>query len=275
LLALLEDDLNFTVDDVVYTGDTGFRVTVRSGYIQQLTEQERASIAEYVTGAVDPLSVIGYDPRHASVLESDSTKKCRVLVTSGGWGERVIARFGNLTNRLQAGGVDAVTNQLLSLPGVTSDTVHDAVKEIERHPEAFRSGVISLSESVFDLSRALIEDELDESSADIDTDATTDLNRYVRVPGSLNSSTGLRVHRFDAGDVDSFDPLRDAVPDWERVPGVPSSLQVRFDADALVRDVTIGDCDFTVVPGDTSTVPVAGAVYVGLRGWGLVEGTGQ
>jgi hypothetical protein len=224
---------------------------------------------KYVTGEVDPVSLIGMPfsrlPRHRQ----------QVHVIPGGWGDRVIARFGNLTTRLQAGDVDAVTNQLLSLPGVTADTVHDAVKEIEHHPEEFRSGVIELSESVLRVALALIENELDESSADIYTDATTDLHQYVRVPGSLHSPTELRVHRFDTGDVDSFDPLRDAVPDWGRVPGVPSSLQVRFFADAPVRDVTIGDCDFTIVPGDTSTVPVAGAVYVGLRGWGLVEGTGQ
>lgn len=272
LLALLEDDLGFAVDNVVFTGGDRYRVVVRTGYVQgySFSQDERETILKYLSGRVDPESVIACDPIHTAERGFGHGEDRRAIVSTDGWGERTIARCEALTTRIQAGGVDAVKAELLSQTNLRPKVVSDAITTIDARPDEFRNGIIDMSESVYRVGVSLIEQELATSSATLAPEATTNLHRYIRVPGSLNGDTGLLVYRFDPDDVNDFDPWRDAVPDWRAVPDVPDTLTVRFTSDVPPSPISIADYTVRAEPGVRTTLPLAPAVSVVCRGWARV-----
>jgi DNA primase small subunit len=48
-------------------------------------------------------------------------------------------------------------------------------------------------------------------SAKIDSVVTTDIHRFIRMPDTLHSKTGLKKTEFPISHLDYFDPLKDAV----------------------------------------------------------------
>jgi DNA primase small subunit len=52
---------------------------------------------------------------------------------------------------------------------------------------------------------------ISEISVKIDTVVTTDIHRLIRIGGTLNSKTGMKVVRIPLKGIDAFDPFRDAV----------------------------------------------------------------
>jgi DNA primase small subunit len=65
-----------------------------------------------------------------------------------------------------------------------------------------------------DLFLRLLEEEVKPRfTAEIDEPVTSDIKRLIRLPMSLHGKTGLRVTPMEREELDSFDPLRDAVPD--------------------------------------------------------------
>ena len=64
----------------------------------------------------------------------------------------------------------------------------------------------------------VVQQVIDEISVKIDTVVTTDIHRLIRIGGTLNSKTGMKVVKIPLDRVKSFDPFRDAVAiEGERV----------------------------------------------------------
>lgn len=57
----------------------------------------------------------------------------------------------------------------------------------------------------------VVQQVIDEISVKIDTVVTTDIHRLIRIGGTLNSKTGMKVVKIPLDRVKSFDPFRDAV----------------------------------------------------------------
>jgi len=95
-------------------------------------------------------------------------------------------------------------------------------------------------------------------SAAIDEPVTTDINRLIRLPGSLHGGTGLVVMPIDRGDLDAFDPLADAVADQF----VGHDVRIRGDGGPPVR---LRGETFTI-PDAVTTVPEYVAVFLMARG---------
>lgn len=60
------------------------------------------------------------------------------------------------------------------------------------------------------LTRA-VQQVINEISVKIDTVVTTDIHRLIRIGGTLNSKTGMKVVKIPLDEIDLFDPFKDAV----------------------------------------------------------------
>jgi DNA primase small subunit len=105
-----------------------------------------------------------------------------------------------------------------------------------------------------DLFLSLVDQEVrPRLSAEIDEPVTSDIKRLIRLPMSLHGKTGLRVTPMEREELDSFDPLRDAVPDL--YPDRPVEVFVRQPAVVEIKGekfIVHGRCE----------VPVYAAVFM-------------
>ncbi|WP_456328860.1 DNA primase catalytic subunit PriS [Archaeoglobus sp.] len=88
----------------------------------------------------------------------------------------------------------------------------------------------------------------------IDAPVTADIKRLIRLPGSIHGKTGLRVTEVE--DIDSFDPLKDAVAFGEDEVSVKVAKKV---------SLKIGNFEGRVYPGRVK-LPEYAAVFLICRG---------
>jgi DNA primase small subunit len=90
------------------------------------------------------------------------------------------------------------------------------------------------------------------AKGETDEPVTADTKRLIRLPGSLHGKSGLKVVTLRRDDLDSFDPLRDAVA----FPMEPTRILPRNDA-----TMTLGGETVTVKKGEQQDVPLPHAVF--------------
>ncbi len=89
----------------------------------------------------------------------------------------------------------------------------------------------------------------------VDAPVTADIKRLIRLPGSLHGKTGLRVAEVE--DIDTFDPLRDAIAFGD------DPVSVRVLKKVKLR---IGDCRLEANAGEIVKVPEYAAIFLLCRG---------
>jgi hypothetical protein len=91
-----------------------------------------------------------------------------------------------------------------------------------------------------------------------DEPVTSDIKRLIRMPSSLHGKTGLQVVPLTRDAIDTFRPLRDAVPDtW-------TDDRTRVNLRNKVKGELRGE-SFDLPPG-TNDVPQYLAIFLGARG---------
>jgi DNA primase small subunit len=135
-----------------------------------------------------------------------------MLKTEGGWGRRTHRRLLSFVEELrEMDDADAVS-RLTELDGIGEKRARTVLGAFESTPEAVRTGNLEAGgPGVRTLVEALAAEVVRAETAPIDEPVTTDLRRLIRFPGSLHGGTGLVVRRIPLDDVDTFDPLVDAV----------------------------------------------------------------
>ena len=96
-------------------------------------------------------------------------------------------------------------------------------------------------------------------SVHIDAPVTADIKRLIRLPGSLHGKTGLRVTEVE--DIDSFDPLKDAVAFGDEEVTLKTTKKVKL---------RIGDFKGRIYPGRVK-LPEYAAVFLICRGLASYE----
>jgi DNA primase small subunit len=99
------------------------------------------------------------------------------------------------------------------------------------------------------------EEVLEKFRVHIDAPVTSDVKRLIRMPGTLHGRSGLRVMKVE--DLDSFDPLRDAIAFGEE--------KVRLRVLRRVK-IGIGGEKLNLSPGETVEVPEYAGIYLLCRG---------
>jgi DNA primase small subunit len=249
LLDLLDRDLGVSDPTVVFSGGRGYHVHVRDPAFRDLDSGARSAVAEYVRGAS-----VGADTVIETVSRDGVNR--RRLRTDGGWGRRVHRRLLAFADDLPDDRAAAL-DRLQAFEGVGEKRAESILTALRERREAVEAGDVELGGTgLRRLVAALAAETVAEEGAHIDEPVTTDVNRLIRLPGSLHGGTGLAVTPVE--EPASFDPLSDAVAetfrDHEVSVEVTEPTSVRFD-----------DQTFTVSAG-VRHVPEHVAVFLMARG---------
>ena len=252
LLAFLEDDFAFDDLTIVFSGGRGYHVHVRDEQIRELGSEARREVVDYVR-AID----LDTDGLIHTVSDRGTTK--RVLRTEGGWGARVHEALVAYADDLREMDDDAARERLMELDGIGEGRAETILGAFKRNPTAVREGNVEAGgPGVRRLVGALAARVAGTDTAPIDEPVTTDTRRLIRLPGTLHGGSGLVVTPIERDELDTFDPLRDAVP--ERFVG----REIRIESD-VDRTVELNGESVLVKPG-RNTVPEFAGVFLMTRG---------
>jgi DNA primase small subunit len=252
LLDLLAEDLGLESLQPVFSGGRGYHVHVRDESVRDLESAERREVVDYVRAIdLDVAGLVG--------TRSAGTTTRRTLRTAGGWGRRTHRRLLSFADELVGLDREAALDRLREFEGVGEGRAETVYGAFQNNPDAVRAGNLELGgPGARIIVEALARETVREEAAPIDEPVTTDVNRLIRLPGSLHGGTGLVVTPVDRDAVAEFDPLVDAVADRFR----GQSIRVR------VTDpgpVDLGGDRLTVEAGEVTVQEHVG-VFLMARG---------
>lgn len=258
LLSFLDDDFGFEELTVVFSGGRGYHVHVRDPGVQELERDARREIVDYVRG-------IGLDFDELLVRETvaglgrRTPAEKRTLDTRGGWSKRAHAHVVAIVEEV-AGMDDGVAiDRLREFEGIGEGKATAALRAMRENRDGIEAGNVDVHPAFFSLAKQVASESVERDDAPIDEPVTTDTNRLIRLPGSLHGGSGLAVQRLDRGELDSFDPLIDAVPETFRNHEITVELPES-------RRVELGGLSRSLEPG-THTLPEYAGVFLMARGW--------
>lgn len=215
LLDFLHGDFGFDAEQtsVVFSGGRGYHVHVRDGSVRTLGRDARREIVEYVLGAeIDDFDRLTRVETVAGIGTKNPVQK-QTLKTGGGWGQRVHDRLLTLTETVQAADKADALDQLGTFDGIGEKGASKLYEAMTERGEEIAAGNLEAAGQYTPrLAQQLFERAVEEESVPIDEPVTTDINRLIRLPGSLHGGSGLLVTPLDHEEVEAFDPLVDAVP---------------------------------------------------------------
>ena len=212
LLDILESDFGFRDLEVVFSGGRGYHVHVRRADVLELDRAARREIVEYVLGeGIEFEDVISARAVAGSAGRSSPAQK-RTL-PEGGWADRTRERLEAFLDELLAMGETDALARLQEFEGIGEGKAEAALNAAENNRKELKRGNVDVHPAIFSVARLLFEEVIESQRAPIDEPVTTDINRLIRLPGSLHGGTGLEVQRIDRDAVASFDPLSDPVPE--------------------------------------------------------------
>jgi DNA primase small subunit len=212
LIDLLESDFGFEDLTVVFSGGRGYHVHVRDADVLRLDRSARREIVDYVLGeGVEFDDVVSTETVAGSAGRSSPAQKRSLPV--GGWAGRTRRRLETFLDDLLAADESTAVARLREFEGIGEGKAAAVLNAARNNREEIADGNVDVHPAVYSVARKLFEEVVAAESAPIDEPVTTDINRLIRLPGSLHGGSGLAVRRIDRGDVESFDPLVDAVPE--------------------------------------------------------------
>lgn len=257
LLDLLESDFDFDDMTVVFSGGRGYHVHVRDPGVQGLSRSARREIVDYLLGQdVAFEDVVSTEAVAGSAGRSSPAQK-RTL-PDGGWAGRTRERLDAFVEELLAADEAEAIARLREFDGIGEGKATAALKAARNNREQLDRGNVDVHPAVFSVARHLFEEVLVDETASIDEPVTTDINRLIRLPGSLHGGTGLAVTHIDRDAVGEFDPLVDAVPQTFRDNDI--AVYVREET-----TVDLGGENFRLTEG-VQSVPEYAGVFAMARG---------
>jgi len=210
LLDLLEDDFGFEDCTVVFSGGRGYHVHVRDDGVHALDRGDRREIVEYVLAEdLDLDALLERELVDGMGLENPTEK--RTLSTTGGWGARVHENLLALVDEARALDEDDAMERLQAFDNIGEGSASKLLEVFDENYDEIRRGNVDVHGRYLTLARQVAAETFREEAAPIDEPVTTDINRLIRLPGSLHGGTGLEVKRIPRDEVAEFDPLVDAV----------------------------------------------------------------
>jgi DNA primase small subunit len=212
LLDVLESDFGFEDLEIVFSGGRGYHVHVRRADVLELGRAARREIVEYVLGEDIEFEDVVSTQAVAGSAGRRSPAQKRSL-PDGGWGGRTRERLDAFIEELLSIERSDALARLQEFEGIGEGKAQAALNAATNNREELARGNVDVHPAMFSVARSLFEDVIETQQAPIDEPVTTDINRLIRLPGSLHGGTGLEVQRIERDAVASFDPLSDPVPE--------------------------------------------------------------
>jgi len=211
LLEFLERDFGFTDIEIVFSGGRGYHIHVRDDNVQKLKSQDRTEIVSYIRGVnldLDSVSNDDWAPLGYSLVSDKSA-----FSISGGWSylshKRLIEFMDEMLQMEKPLAIEKIGN-IKNIGEKKAPMIYSA---FEDNYNQIVAGEINVKPGMKALARSLTEETRRENYSEIDEPVTTDINRLIRMPGTLHGGHGLEVCRIEKGELSDFDPLVDAVPE--------------------------------------------------------------
>ena len=244
LLDMLQADFGFTDLDIIFSGNRGYHVHVRSESVRPLPREARREIAEYIHGESVALESLVERDLVAGVGR-ETPAQVRRLDTERGWGARIHRELLDRVDHLRSLSTDEAHDVLEDIDGIGQRRAGAIVEAIDRSYDEIADGNLDVHPAFLTFVKTVVEDATINQGAAIDEPVTTDVNRLIRLPGSLHGGSGLVARRITPETLDIFDPLSHAIPE------------------------TFRDHEITVdVPAETS-------LELGGRTWSIESGTAR
>jgi DNA primase small subunit len=219
-------DLGFKSKDllVVFSGGRGYHVHVHDPRVLDLNSHERREIVDYIM-ALDLDTEKLLIKKTAAISGRGEFAKAQIAYNlptakDPGWKGRFRRSLDKLLGDLEEMDRPVALKKLKAEKGIgdkMAEKIYDALfKEVgghrgvdkirDRHTlEIFDSD--KMRNALTKLALHMVKVEAGEADAPV----TKDVNRLIRLPGSIHGKTALGVIRLDIPDIDDFEPLRDAV----------------------------------------------------------------
>lgn len=169
---------------IVFTGNRGFHVIVSDPKILDLSEDQRKSIVEYVSGS-------RLSPELIVRVVLDKKEKFIILpsVRESGWRGRYAKHVESILDSL---------NRIKSNPELLS--------EIRRSLTDGRPFKVARKSRIDKVLRGLVNDVREKYGCRVDKVVTPDLKRSSRIPNTLHGKTGWRVYPLTIEELYTFNP---------------------------------------------------------------------
>jgi len=262
---------------ISFSGGRGYHIHVRDPRVWELQSHERREIVDYITGTeLDADGLFRRVPLEVKRFKDRATVKYRHEMPrpgEPGWPGRLARGVVAAAERLEAMPREEAVRELAGVQGVgakMAGEIRDALfsrRGGDRGIDKLRRGDIDIFPSdryLEPFRRIFVPPALDLGKRETDEPVTSDIKRLIRMPHSLHGKTGLAVVPMRREDLESFLPLRDAVPRaWTDEP-----VRVRLGTGIKI---TMRDENFNLKEG-TNTVPEYLAILLSCRGVASIAG---
>lgn len=240
LLDFLEDDFAFENLEVVFSGSRGYHVHVRDEEVRQLDSDGRREIVDYVRGIGLEFDALVEEETVGGTVGRESPATNRYLPADGGWGKRIYERLYDVMEAVKEMDEQEAIEYLKQYDGVGEKKARTAYNFTQNRFVEIERGNLSAHNVFENLARQFAPAVVEDLNAQIDEPVSTDVNRLIRLPGSLHGGSGLVVRRIDRDRLDEFDPLVEAIPETFRgheiTVDVTDGGTFEFDADTFTLE---------------------------------------
>ncbi|VVB99209.1 DNA primase small subunit PriS [uncultured archaeon] len=217
LISFLRDDFGFSEGIAVnFSGSKGFHIHVRSESVRGLSKGARLELLDYLTATGLDLNSLGFrydkDPKKRSFV-------CPRRSLAKGWAKRI---FRTIESAFESG--DA--SKLAVMGGTRQGAAEKLLAEKEKilgHMDFPQGGVLLATKGV-DANKfwaaflasavddaKLAKEGFEGNALGVDRQTSVDINKIVRVPGTLHGSTGLCAKEVPLEKIHSFEALDECV----------------------------------------------------------------
>jgi len=261
LYEFLNDDFGFAEEDIhiVFSGGRGYHFHISTPAVRALGSAERREIVDYVSST--GLEVNRFFGKK-KVSGDAGLESAEVFMLppedEGGWGGRINRHIISYLSGIMK--QDDPIKILKGFDGIGAVKAKKLVKIFgdEHKVSSLKQGNMGSLSGMHKFFETLANQAVSEMSASVDEPVTADIKRLIRLPGSLHGGSGMRVTTLSLSELETFDPLNDAVVFSDE------SVQLKV---IKPFSVQMKGNEFVVEPGDnTIEIPEYAAIYLMCRG---------
>jgi len=261
----LKDDFGFQEEDMelYFSGHRGYHIHVRDDDVLHLSAQARREIVDYITGVGLDLDTILPKERIKvdEFQDRDITKESPKLPPEeeGGWRNKTRRLTKELLQRWDGMEELEVIDEMKEKHGVGSKTAEGLYQDLYEEGKwrnIIEKGVLN----VFSEDKRMVnvksfkkiingvlkEENIQEIGSQIigatDEPVTGDTKRLIRLPFSIHGGSFLTVEDIAPDEIESFEPLNDALPDFLS----DKSYTIEFEQLPDLNSVRIKDTTFDI-----------------------------
>lgn len=209
--------------EIVFSGGRGYHIHVYSESVISLGNHERREIVDYITatgldaGALFRTQVVGVD-------EDRRGKRITTMKIpsedDGGWYAKASGVMNEVLSQMED---EDSAVRLLTEYGIPEKRARKMAADLtgnggrERIRETGLIDIFGNSSRQDDnriFAEMLTKRTVDKKGGQTDEPVTSDIHRLIRLPGTLHGKTALKVVSLKRDELENFDPLTDAVPDF-------------------------------------------------------------